>query len=63
MKKIEKIKNFQLSSLKTAIKYLQSCKKKGIDINTTPYCDFVTWADGLGLEKFLLLIKKKKDKF
>ena len=60
MKKIKNIINFQFSSIKTAINYLKSCKKKKIDITTSPYCDFVTWADGLGFENFLLLIKKKK---
>ena len=63
MKKIKDLINFQFSSIKTAIRYLESCKKKNIDITISPYCDFVTWADGLGFENFLLLIKKKKINF
>ena len=50
----------QIRSLSIAKKYIQSCKIKKIKTDLSPYCDFVTWANCLGLEKLLLLINNKR---
>ena len=60
---INKINKIQLDSLNIAKKYLSNCKKKKIDISKSPYCDFVTWADGIGRQNFLSLIGKQNLKF
>ena len=35
--------------------YLKKCRNKGINVEVSPLCDFVTWADGLGYQNLLLL--------
>ena len=59
MLKEKKIFKSQISSLFIANGYLKKCKDKGIDINVSPLCDFVTWADCLGYQKLLLLKNNK----
>ena len=59
MLKEKKIFKSQISSLFIANKYLKKCKDKGIDINVSPLCDFVTGADCLGYQKLLLLKNNK----
>ena len=49
----------QISSLFIANEYLKKCKSKGIDINVSPLCDLLTWADTLGYQKLLLLKNNK----
>ena len=44
----------QLSLIKKSKNYLLKCKKKNIDISTSPYCDLNTWHNGVGYEKLLL---------
>ena len=50
----------QLSLIKKYKNYLKNCKKKNIDISTSPYCDLNTWHNGVGYEKLLLLKDNKK---
>ena len=45
----------QISSLFICNEYLKKCRNKGINVEVSPLCDFVTWADGLGYQKLLLL--------
>ena len=37
--------------------FAKKCKKKSVNINLSPFCDFVTWADCVGNEKIKLLQK------
>ena len=55
----KEIHKIQISILNTAKKYLQYCERKGIKTQTSPNCDFVTWANCLGRAKLLLLSEKK----
>ncbi len=48
----------QLNALNLVKKYNKKCKKKTVNINISPFCDFVTWADCIGNEKIKLLQKK-----
>ena len=61
-KNLKSIDKLQLDSINVAKKYLTNCKKKKIDITISPYCDFVTWADGVGRQNFLNLTKNKDPK-
>ncbi len=54
-----KKQDFQLKSLLAAKKYLHSNYKKGVNIEVSPFCDFITWADCLGKEKLSLISNKK----
>ena len=47
----------QLNALDLIKKYNKKCKKKSVNINLSPFCDFVTWADCVGNEKIKLLQK------
>ena len=58
MLKDKKIFKSQISSLFIANEYLKKCKDKGIDINVSPMCDFVTWADCLGYQKLLIILSE-----
>jgi len=49
----------QISTLRLAKKYLKNCRSKGVDIETSPLCDFVTWSNCLGYQKLLLLNNKR----
>lgn len=49
----------QSSLIRKSKKYLAKCKKKGIEIATSPYCDLTTWINSVGYQK-LLLIKNNK---
>jgi hypothetical protein len=55
----KEIHKIQISILNTAKKYLQYCERKGVKTQTSPNCDFVTWANCLGRAKLLLLSEKK----
>jgi hypothetical protein len=55
----KEIFKFQTSSLLSTNKYLKTCKNKGVNLNISPLCDFVTWTNCLGLEKLLLLKNRK----
>ena len=59
MFKEKKIFKSQISSLLIANEYLKKCKDKGINVDISPLCDFVTWADCLGYQKLLLLSNNK----
>ena len=56
----KKIFKSQTSSLFIANEYLKKCRNKGINIDISPLCDFVMWADCIGHQK-LLLLKNNKD--
>ena len=49
----------QITTLKLAKKYLKNCRNKGVEIETSPLCDFVTWSNCLGYQKLLLLNDKR----
>tara|TARA_B100000787_G_scaffold68278_1_gene50171 strand:- start:1282 stop:2613 length:1332 start_codon:yes stop_codon:yes gene_type:complete len=63
MRNLSAIDNYQIESISLAKKYLRRCKKKGININVSPFCDFVTWAQGVGNENLKQLIIPKKVNF
>lgn len=44
----------QLSSIKKVKKYINTCKKKNIKTDITPFCDFVLWSDNIGKKKLSL---------
>ena len=44
----------QLNALNLIKNYFKKCKKKKVNINISPFCDFVTWADCIGNEKIKL---------
>lgn len=48
----------QLNALNHIKNYFKKCKKKKVNINISPFCDFVTWADCLGNEKIKLFQQK-----
>jgi hypothetical protein len=48
----------QLNALKLIKKFNKRCIIKSIDINISPFCDFVTWADCIGNDKIRLMQKK-----
>ena len=50
---------YQKESLKLIKKYLVEKEKRGVDINLSPLCDFITWVDCIGKEK-IKLIKKNR---
>ena len=52
----------QIECLKTIEKYHKFCNKKEININVSPYNDFVTWTNCLGLQN-LKKLEKKNFKF
>ena len=60
MRNLSEIDSYQNNSLSLAKRYLKNCKKKGININISPFCDFVTWAQCVGNEKLKQLIKPRK---
>ena len=49
----------QSSLILKSKKYLSECKKKGIEIASSPYCDLTTWINSIGYQK-VLLIKNNK---
>tara|TARA_B100001057_G_scaffold500857_1_gene618317 strand:+ start:2793 stop:4094 length:1302 start_codon:yes stop_codon:yes gene_type:complete len=49
----------QSSLILKSKKYLSKCKKKGIEIASSPYCDLTTWINSIGYQK-VLLIKNNK---
>ena len=51
----KKIFKSQTSSLFIANEYLKKCRNKGINVDISPLCDFVMWADCIGHQKLLLL--------
>ena len=59
MRNLSAIDNYQIESISLAKKYLKNCKKRGIDIKVSPFCDFVTWAQGVGNENLKQLIQPK----
>ena len=59
MRNLSAINNYQIESISLAKKYLKNCKKRGIDIKVSPFCDFVTWAQGVGNENLKQLIQPK----
>ena len=50
----------QIETIQAAKKYLDNRKNEGVDISTSPFCDFVIWADCIGNENIKILNKKKK---
>ena len=60
MSEEKKIFKSQTSSLIIANEYLKKCRNKGINVDISPLCDFVMWADCIGHQK-LLLLKNNKD--
>ena len=55
----KEIHKSQISLLGLAKKYLQNCQKRGVNIKSSPLCDFVIWTECLGNEKVKLLQQKK----
>ena len=53
------VDTIQYSLIKKSIKYLDECKKTGIEIALSPFSDLTTWINSLGYQK-LLLIKNNK---
>ena len=49
----------QLSLIKKSKKYLSNCKRKGIDIALSPFCDLTTWINSLGYQKLHLINQNK----
>jgi hypothetical protein len=49
----------QLSLIKKSKKYLSNCKRKGIDIALSPFCDLTTWINSLGYQKLHLINENK----
>ncbi len=49
----------QLSLIKKSKKYLIDCKKKGLEIGLSPFCDLTTWINSLGYQKLQLINKNK----
>ena len=54
------VNKLQVNLIFKSKKYLSDCRRRGIDISTSPFCDLNTWSNGVGYEK-LLLFKKKQN--
>ena len=54
---VKKIDNFQIKLLQICKKYLNSQKKKNINISISPLCFFTIWAETPGYYKILSLSK------
>ena len=54
---VKKIDNFQIKLLQICKKYLNSQKKKNINISLSPLCFFTIWAETPGYYKILNLSK------
>ena len=54
---------YQKESLKLIKKYLVEKEKRGVDINLSPLCDFITWVDCIGKEKIKLIKKNRTISF
>ena len=63
MRSLKEIDDYQIRSISLIKAYLKKCILKNININTSPFCDFVTWAEGLGNQNLKQLIKPKKINF
>ena len=63
MYSVKEIDDYQIKSISLIKKYLKKCTVKKIDINTSPFCDFVTWAEGIGNQNLKQLIEPKKINF
>ena len=55
----KKLYKDQISTLNLIKDYLHKLKKKGVKIEISPITDFVTWSNGMGLQKLRLLELKK----
>lgn len=55
----KKLYKDQISTLNLIKNYLRKTKKKDVNVDISPITDFVTWSNGLGLQKLLLLESKK----
>ena len=55
----KKLYKDQISTLNLIKYYLHKLKKKGVKVEISPIADFVTWSNGMGLQKLRLLEFKK----
>ena len=63
MRSLKEIDDYQIKSISLIKAYLKKCTLKNINISTSPFCDFVTWADGLGNQNLKQLINPRKVNF
>ena len=45
----------QSSLIIKSSKYLSHCKKKGVEISLSPFCDLTSWVNSLGYQKLILI--------
>lgn len=56
---IDQISKNQLSLILKSKNYLSECRKKAVEISSSPFCDLNSWNNSLGYQKLLLLKDNK----